>query len=203
MPTFTKTNTFVPDTNILSSEVNANFDEIATFLNNEVVQADASVPFANTPSGPSSDPTTADQFARKAYVDARIKAAYYGAAPAIVLAANASAGVNLYSGAGITVTGAGVVLVQGTVQLNLAGTSEQEVYLDGGGFVFLSGVLPRFRVGGPGESKATLSFVGYANVTNGTFRPSLAVYNGNSPTTATIAAVNVVYLKVPTASAGL
>lgn len=68
---FTKTNTFTPDTDILSSEVNANFDEIEAFLNNSVVHADASVPFTNVPSGPATDPSTDNQYARKAYVDAK------------------------------------------------------------------------------------------------------------------------------------
>jgi microcystin-dependent protein len=52
------------------AQVASNFNAIATWVNANAVHLDASKAFTATPSGPSADPTTANQFARKAYVDA-------------------------------------------------------------------------------------------------------------------------------------
>lgn len=70
MATASVTYTFVPETTILASEANINFANLVNFLNSNVIQKDASLAFTNIPSGPASDPTTANQFTRKAYVDA-------------------------------------------------------------------------------------------------------------------------------------
>jgi hypothetical protein len=63
------TYTFIPDTTIKASEANINFANLVNFLNSNVVQKDASLAFTNIPSGPSTNPTTSNQFTRKAYVD--------------------------------------------------------------------------------------------------------------------------------------
>lgn len=49
--------------------INDNFDDLVTFLNTDVVLADASVPFTAVPSGPGTNPTGDNQFTRKKYVD--------------------------------------------------------------------------------------------------------------------------------------
>lgn len=66
------TYTFVPLTLIESAEANTNFQDLVTFLNNQVIHKDASVAFTGTPSGPAADPVSDNQFARKAYVDGSI-----------------------------------------------------------------------------------------------------------------------------------
>ena len=69
MATAAVTYTFVPNTLVKSSEANTNFQDIVDFLNGSVIHKDASIAFTAIPSGPSSDPTDDNQFARKAYVD--------------------------------------------------------------------------------------------------------------------------------------
>lgn len=64
--------TFVPGTDIIADEVNANFDGLVGALNNDYLPADGSVPFTNVPSGPATDPTSANHLVRKQYVDQRI-----------------------------------------------------------------------------------------------------------------------------------
>jgi len=69
MTAVAKTYTFVPGTAIEASETNQNFDDIIGYINSEVIVRDASMAFTAIPSGPGTDPTTANQFARKQYVD--------------------------------------------------------------------------------------------------------------------------------------
>jgi hypothetical protein len=69
MPTLAVTHIFAPATLIESAEANQNFDDIEAWANTHVIQKDASVAFTAVPSGPASDPVTANQFTRKAYVD--------------------------------------------------------------------------------------------------------------------------------------
>lgn len=69
MSTAAVTYTFAPSTTILSAEANTNFADLVDFLNNSVMHLDASSAFTAIPSGPATDPTTANQFTRKAYVD--------------------------------------------------------------------------------------------------------------------------------------
>jgi hypothetical protein len=69
MATASVTHTFAALTDIKSSEANKNFGDLVTFLNNQVIHADASRPFTSHPSGPPTDPTSDNQYARKAYVD--------------------------------------------------------------------------------------------------------------------------------------
>lgn len=71
MATLILANTFTALTNAESSEVNENFNDIVTFINTEVAHLDGSLAFTGVPSGPDEDPASANQLARKAYVDAR------------------------------------------------------------------------------------------------------------------------------------
>jgi hypothetical protein len=73
MSAVSKTYTFVPATDIESAEVNQNFDDVVNYVNAEVIVRDASKAFTAIPSGPGTDPTSPDQFARKQYVDQRVK----------------------------------------------------------------------------------------------------------------------------------
>lgn len=73
MSTVNKTYNFLPATDIESAEVNQNFDDVVNYVNDEVIVRDASKAFTAIPSGPGTDPTSPDQFARKQYVDQRVK----------------------------------------------------------------------------------------------------------------------------------
>lgn len=70
MATASVTYTFVSGTTIASAEANTNFSDLVGFINTNLIQKDASVAFTQIPAGPASNPTTDNQFARKAYVDA-------------------------------------------------------------------------------------------------------------------------------------
>lgn len=86
MATATVPNTFAngPGNTADATQVNGNFNAILGFLNSEVVHRDASIAFTAIPSGPASNPTLANQFTRKQYVDDFIPAGvimdYAGAA---------------------------------------------------------------------------------------------------------------------------
>ena len=69
MATASLTHTYIAGTLAKASEVNQNFTDLLGFLNTEVIQRDASVAFTAVPSGPGTDPTAANQLARKDYVD--------------------------------------------------------------------------------------------------------------------------------------
>ena len=71
MSAVAKTYTFVPGTDIESSEVNQNFDDLVGYTNAEVIVRDGSKAFTAIPTGPGTNPTSANQFARKQYVDDR------------------------------------------------------------------------------------------------------------------------------------
>ena len=71
MSAVSKTYTFVPGTDIESSEVNQNFDDLVGYTNAEVIVRDGSKAFTAIPTGPATNPTSANQFARKQYVDDR------------------------------------------------------------------------------------------------------------------------------------
>jgi hypothetical protein len=71
MATASVSNTFVSGAAAIAADVNTNFNDLTGFINSEVIQKDASLAFTAIPSGPATDPTTANQFTRKAYVDAR------------------------------------------------------------------------------------------------------------------------------------
>lgn len=71
MATLILANTFVALTTAESAKVNENFGDVVSFLNTQVAHLDGSQAFSGIPSGPATDPTTANQFSRKAYVDAR------------------------------------------------------------------------------------------------------------------------------------
>ena len=69
MSAVSKTYTFTPGTDIQSAQANQNFDDLVNYTNTEVIVRDGSKAFTTTPSGPGTDPTSANQLARKQYVD--------------------------------------------------------------------------------------------------------------------------------------
>jgi hypothetical protein len=69
MTAVSKTYTFVPGTPIESDQANQNFDDLVNYTNGEVIVRDASKAFTAIPSGPGTDPSSPNQFARKQYVD--------------------------------------------------------------------------------------------------------------------------------------
>lgn len=71
MSAVAKTYTFVPGTDIESNEVNQNFDDLVGYTNAEVIVRDGSKAFTAIPTGPGTNPSSPNQFARKQYVDDR------------------------------------------------------------------------------------------------------------------------------------
>lgn len=69
MATFVTPKVYIAGTDILAAEWNQNWDYTKQFINTDLIHADASRVFTSVPSGPATDPTSNNQFARKAYVD--------------------------------------------------------------------------------------------------------------------------------------
>ena len=66
----TVTNNFTAGTPAVADAVDQNFTDVTTWINANAVHLDGSKAFTGIPSGPATDPTTANQFTRKSYVDA-------------------------------------------------------------------------------------------------------------------------------------
>lgn len=118
MPTPTLPNTFVSGTLAKSAEVNANFEALRQFIIANLIQKDASLGFTATPVGPSLDPVSANQFARKAYVDAP---RYTGSRTGVATTSTGAAGSYVVLAATgwvtgtssrVTATGAGVTILE-------------------------------------------------------------------------------------------
>ena len=61
---------FVAGTPSVADNVDQNFTDLVNWINTNAVHLDGSKAFTAVPSGPATDPTSANQLARKAYVDA-------------------------------------------------------------------------------------------------------------------------------------
>lgn len=59
-----------------ATQVMQDFNAIVSWINTNVTHLDASKAFTGIPSGPATDPTSANQFTRKAYVDALIPSGF-------------------------------------------------------------------------------------------------------------------------------
>jgi hypothetical protein len=68
---------FTANTDAVAADVNSNFDAIKSYVDTYCILKDASLAFTSVPSGPSTDPVAANDFTRKAYVDA-LRNAYSG-----------------------------------------------------------------------------------------------------------------------------
>lgn len=69
MPSITKPHTFTDGTDAVAAEVNADFDTLYSWVNTDAIHKDGFQAFTAVPSGPAQNPTSDNQFARKAYVD--------------------------------------------------------------------------------------------------------------------------------------
>jgi hypothetical protein len=61
---------FTNTTNADAEQVDTNYADLVTWINTNAVHLDASKAFTGVPSGPATDPSTANQLSRKSYVDA-------------------------------------------------------------------------------------------------------------------------------------
>lgn len=61
---------FTAGTPAVADDVDQNFTDVVNWINANAVHLDGSKAFSAIPSGPATDPTTANQLTRKAYVDA-------------------------------------------------------------------------------------------------------------------------------------
>ena len=66
-------NSITPNTPAEAAPIQANYDYVEDFLNNDVVHVDGTKAFTGVPSGPSTNPSSDNQFTRKRYVDDRTK----------------------------------------------------------------------------------------------------------------------------------
>lgn len=74
MSVLSKLYTFLAGGVIQPAEVNVNFDDIIDYVNDEVVLVDGTKAMTAHLAGPATDPTSANQYSRKAFVDAGDKA---------------------------------------------------------------------------------------------------------------------------------
>lgn len=86
MATLLKQFTFVAATTINPSQVNANFDDLYTFVNNSLVHVDGSRAMTGALDLVAADPTSGNQATRKSYVDAQVATANTAAANALTTA---------------------------------------------------------------------------------------------------------------------
>lgn len=66
------TNNFVSGTTAVADDVDQNFTDIVNYVNTNAIIKDGTLAFTGVPSGPATDPTSANQFTRKQYVDDRV-----------------------------------------------------------------------------------------------------------------------------------
>lgn len=67
--TLSVTNDFTGGSPAVADDVDQNFSDIVSFVNTNMVHKDGTVAFTGVPSGPATNPSTDNQFARKRYVD--------------------------------------------------------------------------------------------------------------------------------------
>lgn len=143
MSTAAVTYTFAANTLVQASQANTNFQDVVDFLNSDVIHKDASIAFTAIPSGPSDDPTSDDQFARKAYVDMCCGVIYKNGSYASVSSATEITGTSTLVDRGvaiasdnITIEEAGVYVIIATfgVQTNTTGRRGIMVRKNGSGW---------------------------------------------------------------------
>lgn len=72
MSTAAKTYTFSASTTAESAKVNTNFDDLISYINTNCIVKDGSLASTAVLSGPATDPTSANHYSRKQYVDDRV-----------------------------------------------------------------------------------------------------------------------------------
>jgi hypothetical protein len=99
MATVTIPFTFVNNTqNADATQVNSNFSTLASFLNTEVIQRDASVAFTQIPTLPSTTPTLANHATRKGYVDSFFPVTSANIADGAIMDIDVNASANIARG---------------------------------------------------------------------------------------------------------
>ena len=121
MATLAVSNVFAANTLAEASEVNQNFDDVEAFVNTNMIQKDASVAFTAVPSGPGSDPVSANQFTRKGYVDVPFGYSTFAGSPASVGSATLLPGWSSVQARGVTGTTNGFTIV--TTRLYMIGAA--------------------------------------------------------------------------------
>lgn len=91
MGTLTQTFSFTPGTPAVASQVNTDLQTLFNWVNTNGIWADASTAFTGVPTGPSLDPTSANQFTRKSFVDNKLLS---GTTPVLLRGGQSSAIVN-------------------------------------------------------------------------------------------------------------
>lgn len=135
MSTIAVTYSFANSTPADASQVNQNFSDLVQYINANCVTKDAALAFTGVPSGPATDPTSANHLVRKAYFDQREvknRHANYG------LNGNANAGGTTLTffdiadpGYNILVWGTGSGIFNPATQLDTANLWEMEVKING------------------------------------------------------------------------
>lgn len=130
------TNAFTNGTVADANQVDTNFNDITSWINANAIRKDATVAFTSIPSGPSSDPTTNQQFTRKKYVDDHdIKTqgvGFTGNTPSAALTQVAGSTITISDpGYDFDVWGAGVCLVSPATIGDLANLWDVQVTVDG------------------------------------------------------------------------
>lgn len=72
MASLTKPYNFSAGGYAVAAQVNADFDTLYSWVNQNAIWSDASVAFTGLPTGPDTDPTAPNHLARKAYVDSTV-----------------------------------------------------------------------------------------------------------------------------------
>ena len=166
MATLSIPNSFTNNTNADALQVNANFAAVATFANTEGVQRDASIAFTGVPSGPGTDPTTANQLTRKSYVDAKV-AAFVPAALSLTLAMHAADSVDSSKIVNASITGTDIAASTITGSNIAVGTVSSSNILDAtivGGDIAANTVTPANTTFGGAWVSTGLT---YGNITSG------------------------------------
>lgn len=166
MATLSIPNSFTNNTNADALQVNANFAAVAAFANTEGVQRDASIAFTGVPSGPATDPTTANQLTRKSYVDAKV-AAFVPAAGSIALAQLAADSVDSSKIVNASITGSDIAATTITGSNIAVGTVTSSNILDAtivGGDIAASTVTPANTTFGGAWVSTGMT---YGNITGG------------------------------------
>lgn len=136
MSTLVKPYTFTAGTYAIAQQVNANFDAVLGWINGgKAMWSDGTTAFTSIPTLPAADPTTANQAARKSYVDTQITANNLAqiqrgtTKQALKLAANSTV-VNLDAGGHASVAmGYTFTTIVGVVVSNGDYTAQPNVYV--------------------------------------------------------------------------
>jgi hypothetical protein len=165
MPSASVPNNFSNNTAADAEEVDANFAALVSYINTNCVLKDASVAFTAVPSGPASDPSSDNQLARKAYVDARVSVRLSKSTTALTtVAATLDGWTEVADASGFYSSGINVVVPSGqaalyAVYLTVDGDPLNESGVEGSCIATVSGVARTAAHGQTGSSKSKSGIV--------------------------------------------